>query len=531
MKRAVLYARVSSDDRGNDGRNLQGQIDMGRTYAQEHGYTIVAEMAEDDRGASGAEIDLPQLNRIRDMAQSGEFGVLIVREIDRLSRSLAKQLIVEEELQRTGVGIEYVLGEYPDTPEGRLNKHIRATIAEYEREKINQRMTRGRYNKVKSGKVHLHGNHRPPYGYRVSEDETNFVPYEPEAQIVRLVFQWYVLGDELGEKLSMRGIARRLTEMKVPTWGDIHGATNKKAGYAQWRSTGVREMLRSRTYMGKWGYGTYGGRKPASSQAVEIDVPALVSVEMWQVAQEQMKKNKVTAGRNAKHEYLLRNRIMCECTYQMSTSSRRRRGKLYLYYICGRGSTLPGTKCGAPSFRADHVDFLVWNWLKDWFQDPERLTEKLEIYKAGQDKINTPLLAQINIIDDLLKDNQEQLERLLDLYLSGTFEKNILLERRQRLEDTIAKLEHERERLSTQFAQTFTSRQIQTLTEFAKRLTGGLEVADTDFKKRRQLIKLLDVRAILMVEDGEKIIYPTFILSEESNVVRLSLADYVASHR
>ncbi len=169
--------------------------------------------------------------------------------------------------------------------------------------------------------------------------------------------------------------------------------------------------------------------------------------------------------------------------------------------------------------------------LKGWFQDPERLAEKLEIYKAGQDKINTPLLAQISIIDDLLKDNQEQLERLLDLYLSGTFEKNILLERRQRLEDTIAKLEHERERLSTQIAQTFTSRQIQTLTEFAKRLTGGLEVADADFKKRRQLIELLDVQAILMVEDGEKIIYPMFILSEESNAVRLSLANYVAPHR
>jgi site-specific DNA recombinase len=90
MKRAVLYARVSSDDRVKDGRNLAGQLEMGREYAQERGYRIVAELAEDDRGASGAEIDLPQLNKARAMAQSDKFDVFVVREIDRLSRNLAK---------------------------------------------------------------------------------------------------------------------------------------------------------------------------------------------------------------------------------------------------------------------------------------------------------------------------------------------------------------------------------------------------------------------------------------------------------
>ena len=48
-KRAVLYARVSSDDTGKNGRNLKGQLDMCREYAQENGQMIVAELAEDDR--------------------------------------------------------------------------------------------------------------------------------------------------------------------------------------------------------------------------------------------------------------------------------------------------------------------------------------------------------------------------------------------------------------------------------------------------------------------------------------------------
>jgi DNA invertase Pin-like site-specific DNA recombinase len=51
--RAALYARVSSDDRGKDRRNYTGQLEMGREYAHKRGYAIVAELAGDDRGASG----------------------------------------------------------------------------------------------------------------------------------------------------------------------------------------------------------------------------------------------------------------------------------------------------------------------------------------------------------------------------------------------------------------------------------------------------------------------------------------------
>ncbi len=85
-KRAVLYARVSGDDTRNDGRNLDGQLTSCREHALAQGWTIVAELAEDDRGASGASFELPQLTRVLDMAAAHEFDVLVVREIDRFSR-------------------------------------------------------------------------------------------------------------------------------------------------------------------------------------------------------------------------------------------------------------------------------------------------------------------------------------------------------------------------------------------------------------------------------------------------------------
>ncbi len=49
------------------------------------------------------------------MAAAHEFDVLVVREIDRLSRNLAKQLAVERELKNAGVQIEYALSAYPNT--------------------------------------------------------------------------------------------------------------------------------------------------------------------------------------------------------------------------------------------------------------------------------------------------------------------------------------------------------------------------------------------------------------------------------
>ena len=88
--RAVTYARVSGDDRGKGGRNLDSQIEMAREYAEKHGYKIIEALKEDDRGASGASFELEQLKRVREMAARQEFDVLVVRELDRLSRNLAK---------------------------------------------------------------------------------------------------------------------------------------------------------------------------------------------------------------------------------------------------------------------------------------------------------------------------------------------------------------------------------------------------------------------------------------------------------
>jgi len=152
------------------------------------------------------------------MARPGEYYVLVVRELDRLSRRLAKQLIIEEELKRAGVEIEYVLATYADNPEGNLSKQIKAVISEYERLKINERITRGRRLKARAGSVITRGH--ASYGYSLCnrDGKTGYEINPEEAEIVRLIFQWCAQG------MSIGAIRRELTRLGVPTPGDNYPA-------------------------------------------------------------------------------------------------------------------------------------------------------------------------------------------------------------------------------------------------------------------------------------------------------------------
>jgi site-specific DNA recombinase len=522
-KRAVLYARVSYDDRDSDGRNLAGQLEMAREYARRKGYEIVAEIQEDDRGASGAAFELEGLTRVLEMAEADSFDVLIPREIDRLSRNLAKQLIVEEELKRAGVGIEYALGEYPDTPEGNLQKNIKASVAEYERLKIAERTVRGKRSKIKGGNVVVCK--RPPLGYRQVEADgkRELVIYEPEARIVRLIFRWYTEGDGDGGPLTLRAIAHRLTDTSIPTYADIHGG-RKKREPCYWCVATVSQMLRNETYAGVWSWGKKCRNdkrrwvRNGADHLLRVEVPAIVDRQTWEAAQERLAENRQAGRHIGKYDYLLSGRATCgTCGLKTAGSCHDARGRHYQYYRCpsstffaGHGNPHP-----TPYFRADLVDAAVWEWVRGFLTDPAALERGLGQYRAEREKENTPIREHLQVVEDLLADNRRQLDRLLDLYLSGDFPKEVLTERRARLETTISALDRERAGLAAQLeARILTPDQVQSLKDFAARVGRGLDLADTDFETRRRIIEDLDVRAILCVEDGQKVVRVSCIVGK-----------------
>jgi len=479
--RAVLYARTSKDD--SERGSLDGQIDQCRQYAKDRGYQIVAEVRDD--GLSGADIDLPGLNRVQELAVSGGFDVLVTRELDRLSRSLVKQLLVERDLKMHGVAIEYVLGEYPDTPEGRLNKNIRATIAEFERELLARRMTRGRINRVRSGGVMVHS--RPPYGYDVvrGADGLQRLVINPEqAEVVKNVFTWYRDG------MNIEAIARRLENDKVPSAADIHGWHKKRARFT-WGRGVVSQMLKNETYIGRWRY-------RAAGEDLLVEVPAIVTEAEFDAARARLEVNKRMSKRNRKYHYLLAGHVVCgHCGLRMIGRATHK-GK-YKYYYCPATMRRDSARdCNLPHIRADRVDEEVWSWVKDLLTDPDAIERGLSELRAKQDQGQ-----QLRELDKRIAAQSRKLDRLVDLYVDGDLGKQRFARKKTDLENAIEAFEAERDRLLA--AQRLTREQIDNAQTFTAQVADGLSRAEGDFEKRRQLLDILSVEVALSVQDGQKV--------------------------
>jgi hypothetical protein len=420
----------------------------------------------------------------------------VVRELDRLARNLAKQLYVEQQLKRAGVEIRYALYDYPDTPEGNFQKHVRAIVAELEREKIIERTVRGRRHAARSGSV-LVGK-SPPYGYEaIREDgKTRLQICEPEAQVIRLIFTWYTEGDEDGKRISINDIARKLSELHLPSYGDTgtrKWKSRKKRPRGQWSRMSVYYIVRNATYAGRWQFGKtrqIAGRwvRNPDGHAVEVEVPPIITPEVWARAQER------TAGA------------------RLARSAHRRRKSIDVQYV--------GT-CTAPMYRVDEADGLVWSWLRSWLMEPEQLAEGLREYQAAHRPAVSRMADQARQIEGLLASRRDELERALDLHLSGRLSQGLLIERIGQLETEIRSLERERARLVAVLgSQSLTEDKIETLQRLATRSVRGLELAEADFETRRRIVDLLDVRAHFAVEDGEQVIYVSCELAEG----RLALA-------
>src|SRR6476660_7699637 len=134
--RCAIYARVSTWD-----QEPENQLQELRRYAEARNWTAVEYI---DRGVSGAKDRRPSLDRLVADARRRRFDVLVVWRLDRLGRNLKHLVTLLEDMQ--AVGIAFVsLGEGIDctTAAGRLQLHVLAALAEFERARIAERVRAG----------------------------------------------------------------------------------------------------------------------------------------------------------------------------------------------------------------------------------------------------------------------------------------------------------------------------------------------------------------------------------------------------
>ena len=332
-KPAAIYARVSSD-RQKENHTIASQTAALIEYAQKNGYSVPPEWVFQDEGYSGAILVRPGLEALRDLAAEGQIAAVLVYSPDRLSRKYAYQVLLSEELSRCGVELIFLKAPAGATPEDQLLVQFQGMIAEYERAQIAERCRRGKKHMAQQGGVNVLSG--APYGYRyVKKSDASAAFYEviePEAKVVRTVFEIYTQ-----QGLSINAIARLLNERQIAT----------RTGKGRWERSTVWGMLRNPAYRGAACYGKteqrprqrvtrplrqrkalpsrdVGGHERPRAEWIEVPVPALVSEEIFALAQEQLEKNKRHSPRRTVEPTLLQGMLVCErCGYALYRASTR----------------------------------------------------------------------------------------------------------------------------------------------------------------------------------------------------------------
>jgi DNA invertase Pin-like site-specific DNA recombinase len=97
-----------------------------------------------DKGVSGAKDRRPALDALLNDAKRRKLDVLVCWRLDRLGRSLKHLITLLDELQALGVAfVSLAEGIDATTPAGKLQMHILGAIAEFERERIRERVLAG----------------------------------------------------------------------------------------------------------------------------------------------------------------------------------------------------------------------------------------------------------------------------------------------------------------------------------------------------------------------------------------------------
>src|SRR5437899_7861073 len=430
-KPAASYTRVCSD-RQKENHTIASQTAALIEYAQTHEYNVPPEWIFQDEGYSGPILLRPGLEALRDLAAEGQIAAALVYSPDRLSRKCAYQVLRMEELARCGVEVIFLHSPVGATPEDRLLPQFQGMIAEYERAQIAERCRRGKKHMAQQGGVNVLSG--APFGYRyVRKSDTSAAFYqvvETESKVVRMVFEIYTQ-----QGLSINAIARLLNERQIAT----------RSGKGRWERSTVWGMLRNPAYRGTACYGkteqrprqrvtrplrqrkalpsrdSAGNERPRA-EWIEVPVPALVSEEMFALAQEQLEKNKRHSPRRTVEPTLLQGILVCErCGYGLYRTSTHTSKQQLNYYRC-IGSDgyrrLNGPVCTNRPIRQAYLDPFVWSEIIRLLEDPGLIQTEIDHRREAAQKAD-PLRKREEELRREQARVEKSSERLVTAYQEG----------------------------------------------------------------------------------------------------------------
>jgi len=408
-KAAVLYARVSTDEQARSGYSLAQQLEALREHAVREGYEVLEEVS--DPGQSGASLERPGMDRVRDLVAAGGVSVVLAQDRDRFAREPAYHFLLRREFEEHGTKIRALNDRGDDSPEGELTDGILDQLAKFERAKIAERTRRGKLRRAKEGKVVA--THTPDYGFEYNEARDNYVVNEERMRVVRRIFRMVGV-----EGHSLNSVKKALDRERVPTpkgslyWGNtfiqrvITDDVYKPHTFEEVRAL-VSEEVASRLDPAKcYGIWWFNRRRRIEKQVslvsldgrrryqrrstttekrreewVAIPVPDAGIPREWVDSAREAIRDNVKFSRAGGRCWELAGLMKCsECGCGMlgNSPTNGARSRIHHYYRC-RTRHLEGKgACSmAKNIRAEEAEHTVWSFVSNLLLSPEALREGL----------------------------------------------------------------------------------------------------------------------------------------------------------
>lgn len=418
-QRVAIYARVSTEEQ-REGQTIQSQISELERLSRERGWPIIDTYRDD--GWSGAILERPDLDRLRDDARQGRFDAVLVNDVDRMARDVTHLGVIKRDLERSGTKLVFRSLPSDASPTYNLMVNILGSFAEFERELIADRTRRGRRHKVEVEKRYLGSN--TSYGFRyVPKDHANqregyLLVVPEEATVVRQMFEWID-----NEGLSALRVVRRLNE---------RGFRPRK-GAGQWAKSSVLRILRNEMYAGVWYYNKFQGCEPKNPSAspryrkhhkcslrqrpkkdwIPLRLPRglmIVARPRWERVQAQLDKNTAFSPRNEKHSYLLKGLVRCGACGARFVGDPCH-GKFY-YRCMARCKKIR-------TIREEVLNAVVQNSVASLMSSPDVILEPLrQLHEANASKITEQKKLARELEQEERRLNEEE-RRLFEAYRRG----------------------------------------------------------------------------------------------------------------
>jgi site-specific DNA recombinase len=416
-KRAILYARVSTDEQARSGYSLAQQLEALRAYAVREGYEVLEEVP--DPGQSGASLERPGMDRVRDLlVAGGGVYVVLAQDRDRFAREPAYHYLLRREFEEHGTKIRALNDKGDGSPEGELTDGILDQLAKFERAKTAERSRRGKLRKAREGKIIC--GHTPGYGFRYNEPRDGYEVEPRNMAVVRRIFGLIGGGGE-----SLYGTARALEREGVPSpsgnrvWakptikGIVLDDAYRTLDYGQMQDLAAEGHLtadvltrldREKRY-GIWWFNrshktqkrvavdTPNGREYKTrsksvarprSEWIAVPVPDCgVPPELVDAARNAVKDNRSPSSAGRRVFDLSGGVLHCAaCGRRMGGTSvlDPKTDRRYFYYVCSRlrNSDSHGCETKIRSVRADVLEPRIWGLVSGLILQPGRLRRGLE---------------------------------------------------------------------------------------------------------------------------------------------------------